>query len=115
MLGDMGAKDRIRADSSLATKASAPDERDPCPHPEQHPWPQYMKVPTAARYLDVSVSMVYKLMAAGVDPLPSVKVGADTRIRRADLDAHVARRMATVRAKGNAMDAVLAELRATPR
>jgi len=69
-------------------------------------WPNFMKVRTAAEYLDCSPALVRKLVKAGT--LPTVLLGADRRIPRAALDAYMARRTAPV-----GVDALLEEIRAS--
>jgi excisionase family DNA binding protein len=50
--------------------------------------PGYLyRIPEAARLLKVSDRTVHRLIAAGT--LPTVRIGAATRITAADLDAYV--------------------------
>jgi len=72
-------------------------------------WPAYMKVRTAAEYLDCSEGLVRKLVKSGA--LATVSLGADRRIPRAALDALVARGMAAA----HSADAILEEIRASRR
>ncbi len=71
------------------------------------PWPEFMSVATAARYADLSPSMVRKLLADPADPLPSLLLGRARRIPRAALDAYLARRLGAAAS----VDVVLAEIR----
>ena len=57
--------------------------------PVAGPAPELLKVTEAAAYLGVSRSMLYQLIDQG---LTTVKFGAATRLRRADLDSFAAGR-----------------------
>ena len=74
-------------------------------------WPAFMSVETAARYTDLSPSMVRKLMRQG---LPSIRIGRAVRIRIQDLDAWLTRQGATPTDTAS-VDSVITEIRASRR
>lgn len=56
--------------------------------PEDHSdRPMLLKIEEAAKLLHISRSQAYRLTGSGV--LPSVKIGASRRVRRADLERYI--------------------------
>ncbi len=74
-------------------------------------WPAFMSVETAARYTDLSPSMIRKLLHQG---LPSIRIGRAVRIRMQDLDAWLTRQGAAP-ADTASVDSLIAEIRASRR
>ena len=60
--------------------------------PAAGPAPELLKVTEATTYLGVSRSTLYQLIDQG---LPTVKFGAATRLRKADLDTFIETRLVT--------------------
>jgi len=59
-------------------------------------WPEWLSIGLAARYASLCERTIGKLLRDPIDPLPSVLIGRSRRIRRADLDGFLLRRVAAV-------------------
>jgi excisionase family DNA binding protein len=58
--------------------------------PPTDPWPEWMSVETAARYLDVSPERIRKLLARGELPYYQAAPGCRILFRRSELDDSLA-------------------------
>ncbi len=72
----------------------------------------YLSVKTAARYTDLSPSMIRKLLRQG---LPSIRIGRAVRIRIHDLDVWLTRQGAATTTDTASVDSVITEIRASRR
>jgi excisionase family DNA binding protein len=64
--------------------------RASAPSPYDSAWPEWMSVPTAARYLDVSEERIRKLKDRGAIPCHQEAPGCRVFFRRSDLDEAMA-------------------------
>jgi excisionase family DNA binding protein len=76
------------------------------------PWPAFLSISTAAKYLDCSEGLVRKLLDQG---LPSITIGRARRVPREALDAYLAARSAGQAAAPASIDALLDDIRRTAR